>query len=913
MGMQQEGREHWTQSFDSLVVPLKGMKEMKKPMFQTLLIFLVFLLTGISPFSSVLAAEVGAPVISGSPLVLSLGESYDPLEGISITDDLDLEEDLLAKLEFREFVDPESPGEYEIHYFVTDSSNKTGWFIRPVAVLGPELPVIVGGTYEVEKDADYDPMKNVYAFDEKDGDLSASIHVLRNDVDSSMPGEYTVVFEVTDSDLNRAEKTITVYVFWPQEYYPILQTADRMIQVGDEYDPLFGATATDLTDGDLTAHIEVQYTSVDPSKPGVYYTEYMVVNSLGLMANSSSRVVVFDLSTSPAIMVEPVYLETGWTFDPLAGVYAYDLEDGDITPNIVIVENTVDKDRAGAYVVKYRVEDSQGNAAEATATVVVEWSWEWMPQIEVDPTIVYLPLNGIFDPMAGVTATDRTDGDITHLVEVNSFVDTSIAGAYYVDYSATNSLGITNGAWRQVIVFESSVPVVWAENFNSPLDQELDPMWMKFEAYDLEDGDLRESIVWDVSAVDIHKAGTYPIVVSVTDSDGNTAQTTCTVTIIDYSYPELYVEDYQAYLNAEFDPLNYVSAWDPLDGDITDQVVVTENNVKIKKEGVYTVTYSVTNSLGKTTSKTVNVEVTKEPVIDYYIIYGENLFRMESDASGTMAFITPETGIPEGAELGIAMYADGESVIEFYGYTMGNELLPGFTYSLEVGDGQIITGSILPYLYNGQITRTTAMDAQIQVQSTVDGALYYAVAEKDAGIPEIDTTGNGIAASVGANTFKMGDLKPGVKPQVVYIVLKGTDGELTNILAIDVPKVPTPPNQGKKPEDPGKPEEPIPEASNQELDGVEPATEELEKIEPALEGSLEEAQAVEVPVLEDPKKVLNLKPVDQPDEEIAEETPVVEKMIEPPILEDKEKKDNDRKEPDAVPVENINNRKSDQK
>lgn len=878
-------------------------------MFRALLIFLAFVIVGVSSFTPVQAAGEEAPIISAPPLVLAVGESYDPLDGIRISDDLDPEGELLAKMEFYDNVDSSRPGEYDILYLVTDSNGNAGVYFRPVAVLGPELPLIIGGNFEVEKDATYEPLDNVFAFDLEDGDLSASIRVTLNEVDTAVPGEYFVTYEVLDSDLNRVEKTIPVYVYWPVEYYPTIQTTDRMIQVGDEYDPMFGVTASDLTDGDLTAHIEVQSTSVDPSTAGVYYSDYMVVNSLGLMANGSSRVVVFDLSTSPAIVVEPVYLETGWAFDPLAGVYAYDLEDGDITPNIVVVENTVDMDRAGVYLVKYRVEDSQGNAGEATATVVVEWSWEWMPQIEVEPYIVYLPLNGTFDPMAGVLATDRTDGDITDQVEVRSFVDTTVAGVYYVDYSVTNSLGISNGSWRQVVVFDSSVPIIWAENFDSPLDQELDPMWMKFEAYDLEDGDLRESIVWDVSAVDIHTPGTYPIVVSVTDSDGNTAQTSCTVTIKDYSYPEIYVEDYTVYLNSDFDPLSFASAWDPLDGEITDQMIITANTVKIKKEGTYSVTYSVTNSLGKTTTKTVNVEVTKEPVIEYYIVYGENLFRLESDASGFMAFITPETVIPMGAELGIAMYADGESVIEFYGYTMGNELLPGFTYSLEVGDEGTITGTILPYLYNGQITRTTATDAQIDVQSTVDGVLYYIIAEKDAGTPNIDTSGEGITASSGVNTFKVDDLKPGVKPQVVYIVLKGTDGALTNILAIDVPKVPNPPNQGKKPEDPGKPEKPIPEVSTEELDKEEPVLEELEKKEPVLEV----VPVEEIPVLEEPKDVLNMEPEDRPSVEIMDEDHKGEEIPDSSIVENEPKKDNDQKGPEAVPVEKTNNGKSDQK
>lgn len=924
MVAQHKGRGDKTQGFVSQVVPSKGMKEMKSRMFRFLLLFILIVFVGFSNPSLTLAADDGAPVISGSPLVLALGDSYDPLVGIRITDDLDSEGTLLAALEVRDYVDTGTPGEYEILYFVTDSDGNQGILFRLVAVLGPELPVIIGGNFEVEKNAVYDPMENVFAFDLSDGDLSTTIRVLHNDVDTAFPGEYFVTYEVTDSDLNRVEKTIPVYVFWPAEYFPVIQVTNRMIQIGDVYDPLFGVTATDITDGDLTGRIEVQYTSVDTSTPGVYYTEYMVINSLDLMGNASSRVVVFDLSTSPAIVTEPLYLETGWIFDPLTGVYAYDLEDGDITHKIEVIENTVDTSRAGEYYVKYRVEDSEGNAGEATAVVLVEWSWDWMPQIQVDPYLVYLPLNGTFDPMEGVLATDRSDGDITNQVEVFSQVDTSVPGVYYVDYSVTNSLGIPNGAWRQVIVFESSVPVIWAENFESPLDQELDPMWMKLEAYDLEDGDLRESISWDVSAVNIHVAGTYPIVVSVTDSDGNTAQTTIYVTIKDYSYPELYVEDYTVYLNAEFDPFVYVGAWDSLDGEITNLVVVTENTVKIKKEGIYTVTYSVTNSLGKTTTKTVNVEVTIEPVIEYFIIYDGNLFLMKSDETGTMAFITPNMEIPQGAELGIAVYADGESVMEFYGFTMSNDLLPGFTYSLEVLDDQMITGSMLPYLFDGQSIRFTAKEAQIDFQSTVEGTFFYAVAEIGEDMPQIDTSGEGIPAIAGANTFRVGDLKPGVKPQVIYIVLKGIDGEWTNTLAVNLPTVPNPPSQGKKPEDPGKPEKLSPEVPTQELDGDQPITagglvdEDLSNEEWIIEGSEEELKE-EIKIEQKEEPMDNGKPEkkieDAITEEILETSEVVteSEFAQEPVCEKEAKKDKIAQESEEYILDRGNNGKQDQK
>jgi hypothetical protein len=46
-----------------------------------------------------------------------------------------------------------------------------------------------------------------------------------------------------------------------------------------------------------------------------------------------------------------------------------------------------------------------------------------------------------------------------------------------------------------------------------------------------------------------------------------------------------------------------------MDGEIIDKVVVIETTVRIKNFGTHTVTYSVTDPQGKTTTKTVNIEV----------------------------------------------------------------------------------------------------------------------------------------------------------------------------------------------------------------------------------------------------------------------------------------------------------------
>ncbi len=62
----------------------------------------------------------------------------------------------------------------------------------------------------------FDPLENVTASDQEDGDISASIQVTHNDVDSTKAGGYHVTYEVTDSEGATVTKTITVIVKEPE-------------------------------------------------------------------------------------------------------------------------------------------------------------------------------------------------------------------------------------------------------------------------------------------------------------------------------------------------------------------------------------------------------------------------------------------------------------------------------------------------------------------------------------------------------------------------------------------------------------------------------------------------------------------------------------------------------------------------
>ncbi|EUJ25204.1 immunoglobulin-like domain-containing protein, partial [Listeria cornellensis] len=77
----------------------------------------------------------------------------------------------------------------------------------------------------------------------------------------------------------------------------------------------------------------------------------------------------------------------GQAFDPMAGVSAEDLEDGDITSQIQVISNDVNPNVAGIYHVTYSVTDSDGNETQFTITVIVGAQ----PIVPVDPITPVAP------------------------------------------------------------------------------------------------------------------------------------------------------------------------------------------------------------------------------------------------------------------------------------------------------------------------------------------------------------------------------------------------------------------------------------------------------------------------------------------------------------------------------------------
>lgn len=234
------------------------------------------------------------------------------------------------------------------------------------------------------------------------------------------------------------------------------------LRVGDTFDPMSNVKAVDKEDGDLTNKVKYKG-DVDTSKPGTYIVDYSVVDSQGGNATVTQAVIVEGngetLDLNPTLTVPTAAtIHVGDSFDPMVKVLAIDKEDGDLISKVK-VNGEVNTFKAGTYVITYTVTDSKGHEVTAKQTVTVKVRDEVKNEIPIlkVPATTTITVGDQFDPMVGVLATDKEDGDVTSNVTYEGTVDTSKAGTFEIIYSVKDSIGNEVHTMQKVLVKDKDI------------------------------------------------------------------------------------------------------------------------------------------------------------------------------------------------------------------------------------------------------------------------------------------------------------------------------------------------------------------------------------------------------------------------------------------------------------------------
>lgn len=554
--------------------------------------------------------------LTGGTVILAAGQAYvEP--GFSASDNID--GNITANVLVANTIPtPSLPGSYVVTYQVSDSAGNPAQTNRVVNVTDQTPPVItlMGGQVNLAAGAAY-AEPGFTATDDVDGNLTAAVVVNSTIPSPSVPGTFTVTYDVVDTAGNAAPQVTRTVVVTDQTRPVITITGGTVnLAAGTPYtEP--GFLATDNIDGNLTSSVVVNSTVPTPTVPGTYTIRYSVSDSAGNQAIQPLRTVIVTDSVHPVItlVASNLTLAAGTPYTE-PGFTASDDVDGNITANVTVI-STVNPAVPGSYTVTYQVADSSGNPTSIIRNVLV--TDQSPPVITlIGGSVVLAAGNAYSEP--GFSAMDNIDGDLTASVAVtNNLPNPTVPGSYMVGYTVRDAAGNKAMTSRVVTVGDQTPPVINLAGDN-PLNLAAGQAFIDpgFTAIDNVDGNLASSVTIISTLPTPTLPGTYTVTYSVSDAAANTGTVVRTIMVGDQTRPVINLTGGPVDLAAgqPYVELGF-TAFDNVDGDLTSNVLVNDNIPAPSIPGVYTVTYQVSDLAGNAaqTNRAVTVTDQTPPLI----------------------------------------------------------------------------------------------------------------------------------------------------------------------------------------------------------------------------------------------------------------------------------------------------------
>lgn len=220
-----------------------------------------------------------------------------------------------------------------------------------------------------------------------------------------------------------------------------------------------------------------------------------------------------------------------------------------------------------------------------------------------------------------VSASDDFDCDLTDKIVVSGNLDNEKVGTYTIEYFVSDEAGNSTKAQIFVTVFEDLPPLL---NVNS-LDtinvfQGSTFVLPSHTAIDEIDGDLTINIKVE-DDININFPGIYTLTFLVTDSGNNEVTKTIKVNVLEDLPPVITING-NTIIETEIYYSNLLpgfSAFDEVDGDLTEEIIVDSSNVDNTQPGEYTIYLTVTDSYNQTTTEEITIRILLVDIEEYYV------------------------------------------------------------------------------------------------------------------------------------------------------------------------------------------------------------------------------------------------------------------------------------------------------
>lgn len=329
-------------------------------------------------FDLVVVNESVKPVIVGMVnITVEQGDSVpNYLTGVTATDNLD--GDVTSAIIVDDSaVNYNVTGNYEVSYTVEDAAGNEVVETITVMVVKETVDPEIEGLDDIVIGLNGDLpnfLEGITAIDNFDGDLTSDIQVsYPNNINTSVAGEYTVVYTVTDAAGNTTEEEVTLYV--SDITAPVIEGhRDLSFKVFSDPDFLWKQiTVIDNIDGDLLSEIVIDDSLVNMDVVGEYELTYSATDSAGNTASVTVIISVKDYEAPQVVELDTIYYLDGDDAPVYTDyVTVVDNYDGDITMQVLFDDSTVDLTATGVtYTIVMTATDSSGNTMVSSLELVI--------------------------------------------------------------------------------------------------------------------------------------------------------------------------------------------------------------------------------------------------------------------------------------------------------------------------------------------------------------------------------------------------------------------------------------------------------------------------------------------------------------------------------------------------------------
>lgn len=377
------------------------------------------------------------------------------------------------------------------------------------------------------------------------------------------------------------------------------------IEVGSSYTDE-GATAYDASEGNISSSMTM-VTDLDPAVTGLYSVQYDVTDKSGNKAAPAIRtiIVVNDL-TLPVLTLNPgspgcieatkdnlPYIDPGATASDNKAPF-------NLTSSIVMTGD-VDTRKIGVYTLTYYVQDVAGNSVTRTRNVCVV---DTKP-----PTILSLgdttvQIGSVWIDQTGVSDTYDDNPVLSKEWGFNGQVNTQLRRTYSVTYRAVDQSG--NQAIEVIRNYrvDDFIPPTISLNTFDVVEHPVRTPYNSVPASVVDNyypaGQI--SLTRISSDVNSNLLGTYHEVFEAVDGSGNRIKKTRTIKVVDKEKPIVWGEYIHGCVGENIWPMQGISTTDNYysPDDLLPLVEIVSQNVNPWEEGIYSITYRVTDPSGNT-------------------------------------------------------------------------------------------------------------------------------------------------------------------------------------------------------------------------------------------------------------------------------------------------------------------------